>query len=213
MSSEFVWRMEDVLDLYAEPYDPQRPQICFDEKPYQLIGDVYHPLPVKPGKLQRYDYEYQRNGTCNMFLFFQPLLGWRHVEVTKQRTKLDFAWCMKALVDEYFPNAEIIKVILDNLNIHNPAALYEAYKPEEARRILKKLEFHYTPKHGSWLNMVEVEISVLSGQCLDRRIPDFATVKREVASWEKERNELHAMVDWRFTTKDARVKLKRLYHN
>jgi hypothetical protein len=205
--------MEDVLDLYAEPYDPQRPQICFDEKPYQLIGDVYHPLPVKPGKLQRYDYEYQRNGTCNMFLFFQPLLGWRHVEVTKQRTKLDFAWCMKALVDEYFPNALVIKVVLDNLNIHNPAALYEAYKPEEARRILKKLEFHYTPKHGSWLNMVEVEISVLSGQCLDRRIPDFAKVKREVASWEKERNELQAMVDWRFTTKDARVKLKWLYHN
>ena len=201
------------MDLYAEPYDSKRPQICFDEKPYQLIGDVYYPLPVKPGKPQRYDYEYQRNGTCNMFLFFQPLLGWRHVEVTKRRTKLDFAWCMKALVDEYFPNAEVIKVVQDNLNIHTPAALYEAYKPEEARRILKKLEFHYTPKHGSWLNMVEIEIAVLSGQCLDRRIPDLTTLKREVASWEKERNEKHAMVDWRFTTKNARVKLKKLYHN
>ena len=205
--------MEDVLDLYAQPYDPQHPLICFDEKPYQLIGDVRHSLPVRPGKPHRYDYEYKRNGTCNMFLFFQPLLGWRHVEVTKQRTKLDFARCMKALVDEYFPLASVIKVVLDNLNIHTPAALYEAYEPEEARRILKKLEFHYTPKHGSWLNMVEIEISMLSDQCLDRRIHDFATVKREIASWEKERNEKHAMINWRFTTKDARVKLKQLYHN
>ncbi len=205
--------MEDVLDLYAQPYDPKQPVVCFDEKPYQLIGDVRHPLPMKPGQAQRYDYEYKRNGTCNIFLFFQPLLGWRHVEVTEQRTKLDFASCMKALTDEYFPEAEAIKVVLDNLNTHNPAALYEAYKPEEARRILRKLDFHYTPKHGSWLNMVEIEISVLSEQCLDRRIPDKATVKREIDAWEKKRNEQHAMVNWRFTTKDARVKLKRLYHN
>lgn len=211
MSSEFVWRMEDVLDLYAEPYDPKRPVVCFDEKPYQLIEEVRHPLPAKPNQPQRYDYEYKRNGTCNMFLFFQPLSGWRHVEVTEQRTKLDFASCMKALTDEYFQEAKAIKVVLDNLNTHNPSSLYEAYEPEEARRILKKLEFHYTPKHGSWLNMVEIEISVLSEQCLDRRIPDITTVKREIASWEKERNEKRATVNWRFTMRDARIKLKRLY--
>ncbi len=189
MSSEFVWRIEDVLDLYEEPYNPKQPVVCFDERPFQLTGEVRHPLPAKPGQLMRYDYEYRRNGTCNMFLFFQPLVGWRHVEVTAQRTKLDFARCMKALIDEYFPEAE------------------------EASRISKKLEFHYTPKHGIWLNMVEIEIAVLSGQCLDRRIPDQTTVKREVAAWEKERNMHCAMVNWRFTTKDARVKLKGLYHN
>lgn len=205
--------MEDVLDLYEEPYNPKQPVVCFDERPFQLTGEVRHPQPAKPGQPMRYDYEYKRNGTCNMFLFFQPLVGWRHVEVTDQRTKLDFASCMKALTDEYFPEAETIKVVLDNLNTHTPAALYEAYKPEEASRISKKLEFHYTPKHGSWLNMVEIEISVLSGQCLDRRIPDQTTVKREVAAWEKERNMRSAMVKWRFTTKEARIKLKRLYHN
>ncbi len=212
MSSEFVWRMEDVLDLYEEPYNPKQPVVCFDERPFQLTGEVRHPQPAKPGQPMRYDYEYKRNGTCNMFLFFQPLVGWRHVEVTDQRTKLDFASCMKALTDEYFLEAETIKVVLDNLNTHTPAALYEAYKPEEASRISKKLEFHYTPKHGSWLNMVEIEISVLSGQCLDRRTPDQTAVKREVAAWEKERNKQCAMVNWRFTTKDARIKLKRLYH-
>jgi DDE superfamily endonuclease len=212
VSSEFVWRMEDVLDLYEEPYNPKQPVVCFDERPFQLTGEVRHPQPAKPGQPMRYDYEYKRNGTCNMFLFFQPLVGWRHVEVTDQRTKLDFASCMKALTDEYFPEAETIKVVLDNLNTHTPAALYEAYKPEEASRISKKLEFHYTPKHGSWLNMVEIEISVLSGQCLDRRIPDQTAVKREVAAWEKERNKRRALVNWRFTTKDARIKLKRLYH-
>ena len=205
--------MEDVLDLYAEPYNPKQPVVCFDERPFQLTGEVRQSQPAKPGQPMRYDYEYRRNGTCNMFLFFQPLVGWRHVEVTDQRTKLDFASCMKALPDEYFPEAETIKVVLDNLNTHTPAALYEAYKPEEASRISKKLEFHYTPKHGSWLNMVEIEISVLSGQCLDRRIPDQTTVKREVAAWEKERNMRRALVNWRFTTKDARIKLKRLYHN
>ena len=205
--------MEDVLDLYEEPYNPKQPVVCFDERPFQLIGEVRHPLPAKPGQPTRYDYEYQRNGTCNMFSFFQPLVGWRHVEVTAQRTKLDFACCMKALTDDYFPEAETIKVVMDNLNTHTPAALYEAYKPEEASRISKKLEFHYTPKHGSWLNMVEIEIAVLSSQCLDRRIPDQITLKREVAAWEKKRNEKNAMVNWRFNTKDARVKLKKLYHN
>ncbi len=205
--------MEGVLDLYEKPYNPKQPVVCFDERLFQLTGEVRHPQPAKPGQPMRYDYEYKRNGICNMFLFFQPLVGWRHVEVTTQRTKLDFACCMKALTDEYFPEAEIVKVVMDNLNTHTPAALYEAYKPEEANRISKKLEFHYTPKHGSWLNMVEIEIAVLSGQCLDRRIPDQATVKREVAAWEKKRNEQHAMVNWRFTTKHARVKLKRLYHN
>lgn len=205
--------MEDVLDLYEEPYNPKQPVVCFDERPFQLIGEVRNPLPAKPGRLRKYDYEYQRNGTCNIFSFFQPLLGWRHVEVTDRRTKLDFASCMKALTDECFPEAETIKVVLDNLNTHTPASLYEAYKPEEASRISKKLKFHYTPRHGSWLNMVEIEIAVLSGQCLDRRIPDQATLKRESAAWEKKRNEQKAMVNWRFTTKDARVKLKKLYHN
>lgn len=205
--------MEDVLDLYEEPYNPKQPVVCFDERPFQLIGEVRNPLPAKPGRLRKYDYEYQRNGTCNIFSFFQPLMGWRHVEVTDRRTKLDFASCMKALTDEYFPEAETIKVVLDNLNTHTPASLYEAYKPEEASRISKKLKFHYTPRHGSWLNMVEIEIAVLSGQCLDRRIPDQATLKREIAAWEKKRNEQKAMVNWRFTTKDARVKLKKLYHN
>ena len=205
--------MEDVLDLYEEPYDPEQPVVCFDERPFQLIWEVRNPLPAKPGRLRRYDYEYQRNGTCNIFSFFQPLMGWRHVEVTDRRTKLDFASCMKALTDEYFPEAETIKVVMDNLNTHTPASLYEAYKPEEASRISKKLIFHYTPKHGSWLNMVETEIAVLSGQCLDRRIPDKATLKREIAAWEKKRNEQNAMVNWRFTTKDARVKLKKLYRN
>ena len=205
--------MEDVLDLYEEPYNPKHPVVCFDERPFQLIGEIRNPLPAKPGRLRRYDYEYQRNGTCNIFSFFQPLMGWRHVEVTDRRTKLDFASCMKALTDEYFPEAETIKVVMDNLNTHTPASLYEAYKPEEASRISKKLEVHYTPKHGSWLNMVEIEIAVLSGQCLDRRIPNQATLKQEIAAWEKKRNEQKAMVNWRFTTRDARIKLKRLYHN
>ena len=203
--------MEDILELYEQLYDPQQPVECFDERPYQLVGEVRVPLPMQPGQPLRYDYEYRRKGTCNLFLFFQPLAGWRHVKVTRQRTKQDFAQCMKELVDIHFPKAEVIRVVLDNLNTHTPAALYEVFEPEEARRILRKLEFHYTPKHGSWLDMAEVEFSVLSGQCLNRRIPDVEMLQREIAAWEKERNEKQATVDWRFTATDARVKLKRLY--
>ena len=211
VGAEFVWQMEDVLDLYAEPYDPKRPQVCFDEKSVQLIAETRRPLPMKPGRPQRFDYEYQRNGTRNLFVFFQPLAGWRHVEVTERRTKIDFAHCMRDLVDVHFPEAEVIVVVQDHLNTHTPAALYEAFEPEEARRILKRLEFHYTPKHASWLNMVEIEIGVLSEQCLDRRIPDEDTLRSEIAAWTAPRNERRATVDWRFTTSDARLKLKRLY--
>ena len=205
--------MEDVLDLYAEPYDPQRPQVCLDEKMVQLIVETRHPLPMKPGKPERFDYEYQRNGTRNLFVFFQPLAGWRHVKVTERRTKIDYAYCMRDLVDVLFPKADVIRIVQDNLNTHTPAALYEAFEPAEAKRVLNRLEFHYTPKHASWLNMVEIEIGVLSEQCLDRRIPDEDTLRCEVSAWEEPRNEQQATVDWQFTTSDARVKLKRLYPN
>jgi hypothetical protein len=203
--------MEDVLDLYAEPEDPERPRVCFDECPYQIISEVRASLPMRPGRPSRYDYEYKRQGTCNLFLFVQPHVGWRHVKVTARRTKLDFAHCMRDLVDIHFPEARVIRVVLDHLNTHTPAALYEAFEPAEARRIVRKLEFHYTPKHGSWLNMAEIELSVLSDQCLDRRLPDQQTVVQEVAAWETRRNAERATIDWRFGTQEARVKLKRLY--
>jgi len=203
--------MEDVLDLYAEPYDPKRPQVGFDETSKQLVAETRTPLPMQPGLPKRCDYEYERNGTANLFLLCQPLGGWRHVEVTDRRTKHDFALQMRALVDRHFPDAELIRVVLDNLNTHTPAALYEAFAPAEARRILKKLEFHYTPLHGSWLNMAELEFSMLSRQCLGRRIPDRATLETEVAAWEAARNEQRATIHWQFTVEDARVKLHRLY--
>jgi hypothetical protein len=203
--------MEDVLDLYAEPYDPKRPIVCFDETPYQLIGEVRTPLPTQAGKPQRYDYEYHREGTCNLFVHLCPQAGWRHVKVTDRRTKEDFAYCMRDLVDIHLSDAEVIRIVLDHLNTHTPAALYEVFEPAEARRILRKLEFHYTPKHASWLNMVEIEIGVLDGQCLDRRIPDVETVKREVQAWQTSRNENQVKIDWRFTTEAARKKLGRLY--
>lgn len=203
--------MEDVLDLYAEPYDPQRPIVCFDETPYQLIREVRAPLPIQAGKPQRFDYEYHREGTCNLFVYLCPQAGWRHVKVTARRTKEDFAYCMRDLVDIHFPDAEVIRIVLDNLNTHTPAALYEVFEPAEARRILRKLEFHYTPCHASWLNMVEIEIGVLDGQCLDRRIPDVETVEREVQAWQASRNENQTKIDWRFTTEAARKKLGRLY--
>jgi len=203
--------MEDVLDLYAEPYDPKRPIICFDETPYQLIREVRSPLPTQAGQPQRYDYEYHREGTCNLFVYLCPKAGWRHVKVTARRTKEDFAYCMHELVDIHFPDAEVIRIVLDNLNTHTPAALYEVFEPAEARRILRKLEFHYTPNHASWLNMVEIEIGVLDGQCLDRRIPDVETVEREAQAWQTSRNENQVKIDWRFTTEAARKKLGRLY--
>jgi len=207
----FVWHMEDVLDLYAEPYDPQRPVVTFDERPYQLLDDIRAPLPPSPGQLQRVDYGYARQGTCNLFVVFQPLLGWREVTVTKRRTKHDFAERMRVLVDETFPEADVIRVVLDQLNTHTPAALYAAFPPDEARRLTRKLEFHYTPKHGSWLNMVEIELSVLARQCLNRRLPDETVLRHEIAAWQEPRNASKATVDWRFTTTTARIKLKRLY--
>ena len=203
--------MEDVLELYEQPHDPQRPTVCFDEMPVQLVGETRLPQPTAPGRPARHDYEYRRNGTANLFLAFEPLAGRRHVAVTARRTKLDFAAQMRALVDERYPEAAVVRVVLDNLNTHTPASLYEAFPPAEARRILRRLEFHHTPKHASWLNQAEVEFSVLAGQCLDRRIPDTATLTQEVAAWERDRNAAKATVDWRFTVGGARAKLQRLY--
>ena len=203
--------MEDVLDLYHLPYDPNFPYVCFDESNKQLVTEKRTPVEATPGQVERHDYEYKRNGVRNLFLFFSPLISWRHVKVTEQRTHLEWAACMKDLVDVHFPQATRIRVIQDNLNTHNPAFLYEVFEPAEAKRILDKLEFHYTPKHGSWLNMAEIEFSVLSRQCLDRRIPDEETLIQEIRSWEERRNEVQATVDWQFTTKDARTKLKKLY--
>jgi hypothetical protein len=203
--------MEDVLDLYHEPYDRRRPMVCFDEGTKQLFDEVQEPLPMEPGQPQRYDYEYERKGTANLFVCFEPLQGWRHVKVTDQRTMVDYAQCMKELVDVHYPEADCIRVVQDNLSTHKPAALYEAFPPEEARRILGKLEFHYTPKHGSWLNMAEIELNVLGRQCLDRRIGDKHLLIDEVAAWEDERNAHGASTKWRFTTADARVKLHHLY--
>jgi DDE superfamily endonuclease len=203
--------MEDVLDLYMAPADPAYPLVCFDETSKQLIGDSRSPLPAGPGQPERFDYEYVRHGVQNLFMFFAPLHNWRHVKVTERRTKDDWAACMRDLVDIHFPEAIRIRVVEDHLNTHTPAALYEALPPAEAKRILDRLEFHYTPKHGSWLNMAEIELSVLNGQCLDRRIADKATLEQEVAAWEKTRNQRRATVNWRFTSADARIKLKRLY--
>lgn len=203
--------MEDILDLYAESYQPAFPVICFDEVPYQMVSETRLPLPMQSGKPQRYDFEYNREGTCNLFMFLQPLVGWRHVKVTDRRTKQDFAFCMHDLAEIHFPEAEKIRVVLDNLNTHTPAAFYETFPPEQARRLTKKLEFHYTPEHSSWLNMAEVEISVLTGQCLDRRLGNQEIIAREVAAWEAERNNSKATIDWRFTIPNARDKLKRLY--
>lgn len=203
--------MEDVLDVYTQPYDPCYPTICMDESSKQLVGETRQPLPAAPGQPARYDYEYHRNGVCNLFLFCEPLAGWRHVEITERRTQHDWAWAMKTLVDDYYPAADRIRVVLDNLNTHVPASLYATFPPAEAHRLLRRLEFHHTPKHGSWLNMAELEFSVLSRQCLDRRIGTQATLVREVAAWEAARNADPTPVDWRFTTRDARIKLKRLY--
>ena len=203
--------MEETLDLYATPYAAQRPKVNFDESSKQLIKETRTPLPVQPGQLARHDYEYERNGTRNLFLFVEPQAGWRHVAITERRTKLDFAHQMKWLVDKRYPEAEVIELTLDNLNTHKPASLYEAFEPEEARRILRKINFHYTPKHGSWLNMAEIELSILQRQCLDRRLPDESTLKQEIASWEERRNEQKATIDWRFSLDNARAKLKRLY--
>jgi hypothetical protein len=203
--------MEDVLDLYARPYDPKRPVVCFDEQPRQLIAEVRTPVPMVPGRPQRVDYEYRRAGTANLFLAFEPLAGWRHLEVTVQRTAGDFARQMKALVEVHYPEAEVIAVVLDNLSTHSPAALYRTFRPEEALRLLKRLEFHDTPKHGSWLNMAELEFSILGRQCLDRRLPDRDSLAREVAAWQRRRNRERVTAQWRFTLADARTRMCRLY--
>jgi hypothetical protein len=211
VSPEFVWRMAELLGLYAEPYDPQYPVICVDESPYQLVSEARQPLPMVPGQLLRYDYEYRREGTCNLFMLFQPLQGWRHVKVTDRRTAKDFAYCMQELVDVHFPKAAVISVVLDNLNTHTPAALYEAFPPVQARRLLRKLDWRYTPKHGSWLNMAEIEFAVVSKQGLDQRLPTQERVRRTTTAWETQRNAVQATVNWRFTIAKARRKLKRLY--
>jgi hypothetical protein len=203
--------MENILDVYQAQYSPRNPLVCMDESNKQLLEDKRDPLPVKPGQVARYDSEYQRHGTGNLFLAFAPLNGWRTVKVTERRTKNDWAHFMKDLVDVHFPQAETITLVLDNLNTHAWSSLYETFPAPEAHRIARKLDLHYTPKHGSWLNMAEIEFSLISRQCLKRRIADRDTLQREVAAWVSNRNASHASVNWRFTTQDARIKLKRLY--
>ncbi len=203
--------MEDVLEVYHQEHDPKRPLVCFDESSKQQVKETRTPLPARPGQVEKYDYEYERNGSSNVFMMFAPLESWRKVKVTEQRTMVDWAGCMRELVDIYFPEAEKIILVMDNLNTHKPASLYEAFAPEEARRIMEKLEIHYTPKHGSWLNMAEIELSVLGKQCLHRRMPDQLYLKREVSAWQDQRNSAAFTVNWRFPTADARIKLKRLY--
>ena len=203
--------MEDILEVYQRPYDPQRPLVCLDETSKQLIAETRLPIAAKPGQPGRHDYEYRRNGTANLFMMFAPLEGWRHVKVTNRHTAVDYAQVLKELSDTHFPGSAKIVLVQDNLNTHKPASLYEAFPPTEARRLVERFEWHYTPKHGSWLDMAESELSVLSSQCLDRRIPDQRVLKDEVAAWEAERNRKHAKANWQFTTADARVKLRRLY--
>jgi hypothetical protein len=203
--------MEEVLDVYETPYDPAEPVVCFDEVSKQLVGEVRAPQAARPGQPERVDYEYERRGTRNLFLFCEPLAGWREVAVTEQRTMQDFAQQMKWLLTERYPQAATVHVVLDNLNTHRPASIYETFAPAEARGLLKRLRFHYTPQHASWLNMAEIELSVLSRQCLDRRIPDEATLRQEIEAFVDTRNQAGARIEWRFTSQDARVKLHRLY--
>jgi hypothetical protein len=210
-SAAFVANMEDVLEVYAKPYDSSRPVVCVDEGGKQLIGDVREPLPVRPGSPAKQDSEYVRGGMANLFVAVEPLAGWRHVEVTERKTSIDFARFLHVLADEHYADAATIVLVCDNLSTHTPAALYEAFAPAEARRLAERFEWHYTPKHGSWLNVAEMELSVLARQCLDRRIPDLATLRREVAAWERTRNAAVVTIDWQFTAADARVKLKGLY--
>ena len=211
VDGEYVARMEDVLDLHAEPPDPKRPVVCFDESPTQLIGEVRQPIPAAPGRVGRYDYEYRRNGTANLFVALDAHRPWRKVKVTERRTAADFAACMRELAEVDFPDAERIRVVLDNLSTHAPGSLYEAFPAPEARRVLRRLEFHFTPKHASWLNMAEIEIGVLRGQCLDRRIGERDQLEREIAAWEQARNAAGARVQWLFTTEKARAKMGRAY--
>jgi DDE superfamily endonuclease len=203
--------MEDVLEVYTRPHDPARPLVCLDETSKQLVAETRTPLPARPGQLARYDYEYARNGTASLFMLFAPLEGWRDVKVTERRTAIDYAQVLKELSDVHFPAAEKIVLVQDNLNTHKPASIYETFPAEEARRLVERFEWHYSPKHGSWLNMAESELAVLSSQCLDRRIPDRPTLECEVDVWQDRRNNHNNKADWRFTTADARIKLKNLY--
>jgi hypothetical protein len=207
----FVAAMEDVLEVYHRPHDPDRPLVCLDETSKQLVAETREPLPMRPGQPARFDYEYKRNGTANLFMLFAPLEGWRHVKLTERRTAIDFAHVLRDLSDIHFARAAKIVLVQDNLNTHAPSSLYEAFEPTQARRIVERFEWHYTPKHGSWLNLAESELAVLSGQCLDRRIPDAATLTAEVDAWRKRRNTHNAKANWHFTTTNARVKLKSLY--
>jgi len=211
VDAEYVARMEDVLDLYAQTPNPKRPVVSFDESPTQLIGEVRQPIPPAPGQLERYDSEYRRNGTVNLFLFLDVHRPWRKVKVTDHRTCIDFAECMRDLVDRHYPDAELIRVVLDNLSTHSAGALYQAFPPEEARRILRRLEFHYVPKHASWLNMVEIEIGVLRCQCLDRRTGERQRLESEIAAWERQRNEAGDRIEWMFTAEKARTKMGQAY--
>jgi hypothetical protein len=210
-NAEFVYHMEDVLELYAHPYDPKRPVICMDEANRQLISEVTVPLKVKPGHPAKYDAHYKREGVCNLFLFVEPLRGGRQVLVREQRTKKDWVQCLTTILEQYWDEIEMMRVVLDNLNSHTPAAFYEVYEPAKAKRLLSRLEFHYTPTHASWLNIAEIELSVLVRQCLKQRISSQECMKKEVTNWSIARNQAYRTVDWQFTTKDARIKLKRLY--
>jgi len=207
----FVCQMEQVLDVYQRRYQEDFPVVCLDEAMKQLVKETIEPIAAQPGQPKRVDYKYERNGTANLFMLCEPMAGWRHIKVTAQRTAIDYAHLLKDLVDLHYPEALLITVVQDNLNTHSPASLYKAFAPEEARRILQRLEFCYTPKHGSWLNMAEIELSILARQCLDQRLAEFPLLEAEVAAWMAARNQEQSWIDWRFTTEDARVKLKRLY--
>jgi hypothetical protein len=210
-NGEFVAHMEEVLDVYQMPYDPQVPLVCMDEQPVQLIKETRQPLPTTPGQPEKVDYEYERNGTANIFMFTEPLSGTRHVSITEHRTAVDWANEIRDLLEVRYPEAARVRLVCDNLNTHGLGSLYEAFPPEQARRLASRLEIHHTPKHGSWLNIAEIELSALTLQCLDRRIPDRETLTEETHQWEQRRNETHKGVDWQFSTQDARIKLKRLY--
>ena len=203
--------MEDVLDVYHRPFDENRPLVCVDETSKQLVGEAVHPIPAEPGRPERFDYEYVRNGTANLFMICEPLVGWRHVMVTERRTAADFAEVLRWLAEDVYPGAEAIVLVMDNLNTHTVASLYEAFEPEQAHRLARRFEVHHTPKHGSWLNVAEIELAVLTRQCLDRRIESTDELWEELEAWEDERNERRVGVNWRFSTDDARIKLKRLY--
>ena len=210
-NAEFVWKMEDVLEVYRRPYDARRPVVCLDETSKQLIGEVRTPVPAAPGQVARYDYEYVRNGVANLFMVFEPLAGWREVEVTDRRTKKDYAECLRKISEDLYPEAEVVVLVQDNLNTHSPASLYEVFEPAEAKRLADRFEFHYTPKHGSWLDMAEIELGILGRQCLSRRLENTQDLRRETETWKATRNAVGVKANWQFTTADARTKLRRLY--